>query len=656
MTEEFYQFPCGCKIPIIDGHPQIDYENLNLECPETWKVYKNGYTQSVFQLEKYLGKHYSRELKPDNIDHAAALIAIIRPGVLNAEDEHGNILTKVFCNRKNSNWRPSENIVDKTFSETFGICTYQEDIMSASRKLAGFDGVKSVALIKGIAKKSQEIVNKFKEEFFEGVRAQKTLTDEETETLWAQIESSGRYAFNRCLCPNTTFLETNRGKLLLKDVKIGDYVKSPDGDSEITAIFDNGEQLLYKVELVSGESIICTATHKFPTNLGMITVNDMIFSSNMIVELQTLKGYSQLLSVTPIGLGPTIDITVNNISHTYYGNGIATSNSHSYGYALTGYQTAWVKAHLPKHYICAWLRISKKEQKPLEEIRAVISEARRLKINVFPPSIRTLPYTDFFIKNDNVYFGLDSIKNCSAKSFEKVPDIDYENCYWLEFLVEYSKYLDKRKMQSMIRCGCFDLFNTDRLRMEYEYDLWQNLTPTNRAELTKIFHKSTPSSLLDCVKEFTKDNEKKRTTEKIYHLEHCLENPLFNLVDSKDNIVAHEKELMGINVSCSKISKAEVPAAPNKCKDVSSDKFGQNTAIILGELCELNEFKIKNGKLAGQYMASFKVIDDSGECECVIFPEALDSYQAAMYDGNIVLIVGKKSNRGSLICNEIFEV
>lgn len=527
MTEEFYQFPCGCKIPIIDGHPQVDYENLNLECPETWKVYKNGYTQSVFQLEKYLGKHYSRELKPDNIDHAAALIAIIRPGVLNAEDEHGNILTKVFCNRKNSNWRPSENIVDKTFSETFGICTYQEDIMSASRKLAGFDGVKSVALIKGIAKKSQEIVNKFKEEFFDGVRGQKTLTDEETETLWAQIESSGRYAFNR---------------------------------------------------------------------------------------------------------------------------------SHSYGYALTGYQTAWVKAHLPKHYICAWLRISKKEQKPLEEIRAVISEARRLKINVFPPSIRTLPYTDFFIKNDNVYFGLDSIKNCSAKSFEKVPDIDYENCYWLEFLVEYSKYLDKRKMQSMIRCGCFDLFNTDRLRMEYEYDLWQNLTPTNRTELTKIFHKSTPSSLLDCVKEFTKDNEKKRTTEKIYHLEHCLENPLFNLVDSKDNIVAHEKELMGINVSCSKISKAEVPAAPNKCKDVSSDKFGENTAIILGELCELNEFKIKNGKLAGQYMASFKVIDDSGECECVIFPEALDSYQAAMYDGNIVLIVGKKSNRGSLICNEIFEV
>ena len=55
-------------------------------------------------------------------------------------------------------------------------------------------------------------------------------------------------------------------------------------------------------------------------------------------------------------------------------------------------------------------------------------------------------------------------------------------------------------------------------------------------------------------------------------------------------------------------------------------------------------------------MANFKLYDSEDELDVVVFPEALDRFQAALYEGNIVLIKGKKSNRGGLILEEIYEV
>ena len=81
----FLEFPCGCKVPMIDGAPQIDYYSLNLTCPQAWRIYQDGYTQSIFQLESFLGKTWSKKLKPSDIEDAAALIAAIRPGCVSKD-------------------------------------------------------------------------------------------------------------------------------------------------------------------------------------------------------------------------------------------------------------------------------------------------------------------------------------------------------------------------------------------------------------------------------------------------------------------------------------------------------------------------------------------------------------------------------------------
>lgn len=56
-------------------------------------------------------------------------------------------------------------------------------------------------------------------------------------------------------------------------------------------------------------------------------------------------------------------------------------------------------------------------------------------------------------------------------------------------------------------------------------------------------------------------------------------------------------------------------------------------------------------------MANMKLSDNTDELDIVIFPDALDEFQAALYEGNVVLVKGKKSNKGGgLILNEIYEV
>ena len=45
----------------------------------TWKLFADGKTKGVFQLESNLGKSWSKKLAPNNLEELSALIAIIRP-------------------------------------------------------------------------------------------------------------------------------------------------------------------------------------------------------------------------------------------------------------------------------------------------------------------------------------------------------------------------------------------------------------------------------------------------------------------------------------------------------------------------------------------------------------------------------------------------
>ena len=132
---KYFTYSCGCKFPISEdnGITKIDFEptieNLNLDCQRTWDLISEGNTKGVFQLESRLGKQTAKKLKPENLEQLSALIAILRPGCLEALRD-GKSVTNHYIYKKNGlesvyYFHPAlEPILNSTYGE---ICSINTD-------------------------------------------------------------------------------------------------------------------------------------------------------------------------------------------------------------------------------------------------------------------------------------------------------------------------------------------------------------------------------------------------------------------------------------------------------------------------------------------------------------------------------------------------
>lgn len=165
---------------------------------KTWRLFADGKTKGIFQLESNLGRSWSKKLAPENIEELAALIALIRPGCLKAIID-GKSMTQKFIDRKHKHEEVSylHDSLEDILKPTYGVLVYQEQSMRIAQKLAGFDLKKADDLRKAIGKKNAELMSSIRNDFIKGCK--KTgIVDENTATeIFGWIEKSSRYSFNK---------------------------------------------------------------------------------------------------------------------------------------------------------------------------------------------------------------------------------------------------------------------------------------------------------------------------------------------------------------------------------------------------------------------------------------------------------------------------
>ncbi len=199
----FFAFECGCKFPILDNNPSKilfspNAENINLDCEKTWDLIGSGNTKGCFQLESRLGQMMAKKLKPENIEQLSALIAIIRPGCLEAVRE-GKTVTNHYIDKKNGlesidYFHPS---LEPSLKTTYGEMIYQEQAMQIAKDIAGFDLKEADMLRKAIGKKKPEEMAKIKTKFIQGAKNSNIITEKQAEEIFSWIEKSQRYSFNK---------------------------------------------------------------------------------------------------------------------------------------------------------------------------------------------------------------------------------------------------------------------------------------------------------------------------------------------------------------------------------------------------------------------------------------------------------------------------
>lgn len=317
-----YQFPCGCSFPVIGGpatpggFPLLDFcvEDVPRDCPAVYEAMSRGDTVGVFQLEKPLGQDWSRRLKPETMEHIAALGALLRPGTLNSKDEKGVSMTEHYCRRKNNEEEVDyiNPALEPHLRGTYGVISYQEVFMSIAADIAGFDLAEVDRLRKGVAKKEQKIITELKDKFIGGCARVGKITDEQARLIWSFIEAAGRYSFNKCIAgyellprtpgsggrwggPPLTVAEawairndidyaraTGHSVLRRKWKRLGGYGAAlsmcADGrirHNQIRDIRPAGVRPVFRVTLRGGQSVVVTDNHKFPTESGEVAVADM---------------------------------------------------------------------------------------------------------------------------------------------------------------------------------------------------------------------------------------------------------------------------------------------------------------------------------------------------------------------------------------------
>jgi DNA polymerase-3 subunit alpha len=199
-----YQYSCGCSFPITENGDitQVDFnlkiENINFDCSRTWELISEGNTKGVFQLESRLGRSIAKKLKPENIEQLSALIAVLRPGSLEAIRD-GKSVTNHYIDRKNG----LESVdyfhrsLEPILNNTYGEMVYQEQAMEIAKVIAGFNLQEADLLRKAIGKKKPEEMAKVKTRFIEGSNRLGIVTNDEAEQIFGWIEKSQRYSFNK---------------------------------------------------------------------------------------------------------------------------------------------------------------------------------------------------------------------------------------------------------------------------------------------------------------------------------------------------------------------------------------------------------------------------------------------------------------------------
>src|SRR6266540_4038610 len=164
----------------------------DLEDPAVYELLRSGRTAGVFQFESPLATDCLRNMRCDRFDDLVAANALLRPGPLDTG------MHLVFINRKlgREPVRYPHPAVREILEPTYGVITYQEQVMRIANVLAGFSLAEADVLRKAVGKKDQELIQQELGRFVERAVAlghdRRAIAD-----IAAQIETFGRYGFNK---------------------------------------------------------------------------------------------------------------------------------------------------------------------------------------------------------------------------------------------------------------------------------------------------------------------------------------------------------------------------------------------------------------------------------------------------------------------------
>ncbi len=169
----------------------IDIEHIPLDDPAVFAMLARGETEGVFQLGGGGMTRYLVELAPTHIDDINAMVALYRPGPMES-------IPAYIARKKNPRLITYlEPRMEKILDRSYGIITYQDDVLLIAVEIAGYSWLAVDNLRKAMGKKIPAEMEAQKEKFIEGCVSYGKISREKSEAIWKLIEPFAAYGFNK---------------------------------------------------------------------------------------------------------------------------------------------------------------------------------------------------------------------------------------------------------------------------------------------------------------------------------------------------------------------------------------------------------------------------------------------------------------------------
>jgi DNA polymerase-3 subunit alpha len=163
----------------------------------------------------------------------------------------------------------------------------------------------------------------------------------------------------------------------------------------------------------------------------------------------------------------------------------AFPKGHAYGYALLGYQDAWLKANYPVEYMAALLTSFRDDK---DKASVYLNEARQMGITVGVPDVNEsfAEYAPSLSQDNTILFGLAAVRNVGETLVEKIVSEREANGRFAT-IYDFVRRVDpmvlnRRSMESLIKAGAFDALGVPRLGFLLKVDEICDVTLSRRRD------------------------------------------------------------------------------------------------------------------------------------------------------------------------------
>jgi DNA polymerase III subunit alpha len=170
----------------------IVVEDLPLDDEKAYEVFTKGFTSGVFQFESRGMRDILMRYQPTRIEDLCALNALYRPGPI-----QGGMIDD-FIARKQGKKQVVYDLKElkEVLEETYGVIVYQEQVMQAANRIAGYSLGDADLLRRAMGKKKAEEMAKQRERFVRGA-LERGHPQKKVEKIFDLMEQFAGYGFNK---------------------------------------------------------------------------------------------------------------------------------------------------------------------------------------------------------------------------------------------------------------------------------------------------------------------------------------------------------------------------------------------------------------------------------------------------------------------------